>query len=171
MSQSMPHSLDAEREVLGTILVDPGLASQFLAHAITPASFYHTGHQAIAKAVSDMASSGSPIDEVSIKLHMERAGTWSKQTWLMLAALMDKASLSSSLPHYMDLVLEFETKRKLANYGMDVSRSAHNGEAATDTLLSARTGLRDIEAESGTHEGVQMREGLREALDYTADVM
>jgi replicative DNA helicase len=171
MSQSMPHSLEAEREVLGTVLVDPGLASLFLAHTITAESFYHSSHRDIARAVLAMASSGQPIDEVSLKVTMERSGTWTRQTWLMLASLMDKASVSTSLPYYMDLVLEYETKRRLANYGMDISRAAHNGETATETLVTARTGLRDIESEAGSVAGVGMREGLRDALSYTADVM
>jgi len=171
MTHSLPHSLEAEKEVLGTILVEPRMASQFMAHAITPDSFYHVAHKDIATAICDMASSGHPIDEVSLKEHMDRRGKWSKQVWLMVASLMDKASVSTSLPYYMDLVLEYATKRKLANYGMDISRAAHNGEHATETLVTARTGLRDIEAESGPVEGVEMRAGLKDALDYTADVM
>jgi len=169
--QPLPHSIDAEKEVLGTVLVNPGYARDFLAHSLGPDDFYHSGHQALAKAILDMASSGTPIDEKTIKLHMEREGTWNKQSWLMLGELLDKASIGSSLPFYMDVVLEFSTKRHLANFGMDVSKAAHNGETAVATLQSAHTALRDIEAGSGASEGVGMREGLSEALHHAADVM
>ena len=171
MSVSMPHSVEAEREILGTLLVEPETVSQFMAHQITSESFYNSTHRAIAAAITEMANNGSPIDEVSLKITMEKAGTWGRFTWPIVGELFDKASLAASLPYYMGVVLECETKRKLADYGMNISRAAHNGETSTDTLMSARTGLRDIEAEAGGREGLVMREGLKEALSYTADVM
>lgn len=62
--QEMPHALAAECSVLGAILLEPSLFEQ--AEALPVLAYYHTGHQLIFQAMTELAEEGNPIDLVTL---------------------------------------------------------------------------------------------------------
>jgi replicative DNA helicase len=60
-----PHSLEAERAVLGGILLAPKQLAEVAAHA-SPADFYHPSHAAVFEAMQALDAAGIPLDAITV---------------------------------------------------------------------------------------------------------
>lgn len=69
----LPHSDDAERSVLGGLLIDPD-AFESVAEIIGPADFFSVAHATVFRAMTALARSGRPIDRVMVKDQLMRTG-------------------------------------------------------------------------------------------------
>jgi replicative DNA helicase len=68
---TLPHSIDAERAVLGTLLVNPGAV--FTVGAFLKAEhFYRDAHRRIYAAQVALAETGTPCDFVTLKNELIR---------------------------------------------------------------------------------------------------
>ena len=67
-----PQSLDAERAILGSIMLRPGAIHE-INDIINPDSFYATKHSQIYKIMLDLSSKGEPIDILSMS---HKLGVW-----------------------------------------------------------------------------------------------
>src|SRR6187455_549009 len=70
--RSLPHNADAERTVLGAILVD-NQAFNSAAEVLTRDDFYREAHRRIFEAMSALAERSQPIDLVTLKDELIKA--------------------------------------------------------------------------------------------------
>ncbi len=68
-----PHDLDAERGILGAILLD-ARAIHTAQERLTEADFYRTAHQIIFRAMCKLAMAGEPIDNLTLTNQLEAMG-------------------------------------------------------------------------------------------------
>ncbi len=64
-SRTMPHNTDAERSVLGAILLDNRVLDE-IASMIRPTDFFRESHRLIYKAILDIAARGEALDVITI---------------------------------------------------------------------------------------------------------
>ena len=69
--KSLPHSLEAERAVLGTILLDNNLFDQ-ASTMLTREDFYLGGHRKIFSKMSALSSDSRAIDSLTLREELER---------------------------------------------------------------------------------------------------
>jgi replicative DNA helicase len=69
--RSLPHNADAERTVLGAILVD-NQAFNSAAEILTRDDFYRDAHRRIFEAMATLAEKSEPIDLVTLKNELTR---------------------------------------------------------------------------------------------------
>lgn len=134
-SDSLPHSEDAERSLLGAVLIDnTGLdRAQLL---LTAESFYSTRHQKIFTAFEQLTEVGSAIDVVTLKQELERQGQLQSCGGpAYLAALLAGVPRSANVEHYAKLVKEKSVQRELINAGQAILAAAMNPQGTTDELL------------------------------------
>jgi replicative DNA helicase len=62
----VPFSPEAERSVLGSILLNPELAADIIAFNLQPEDFYLAAHRNIYRRILDIALTSRPIDLVSV---------------------------------------------------------------------------------------------------------
>lgn len=72
-----PHSVEAERAILGAILLHPSMRLEVLS-AVEPRDFYHPAHEAIYTAICDLDRTSQPIDALTIAAHMRAHSTLQK---------------------------------------------------------------------------------------------
>ena len=71
--RTLPHNLEAERSVLGAILIDNEVFN-VAAATITPASFFRDAHRRIFEQMVALSERSQPIDLVTLKEELDRSG-------------------------------------------------------------------------------------------------
>ena len=73
----LPHSLEAERSVVGGVLLYPKAFHQ-LADLVEAQDFYHPAHAAIYQAMCDLDAAGKPIDQITVAEQMRASDSYNK---------------------------------------------------------------------------------------------
>lgn len=110
-----PHSTDAEQGILGCILWD---ASECLPECESKMGseecFYDLRHQTIYKAMCLLSAENKPVDLIVLKQRMSDMGTLEQVGGIgYLSSLQDIVPSAANLGHYLGIVLEKHTLRKL----------------------------------------------------------
>ncbi len=133
-----PHSEEAERGVLGSILLDPASAiDKCLAKRLGSDSFYDRRHQALFEQMVDMNQANRPMDAITIaewlKDHnaLEKVGGYD-----YLVQLQDSTLVPAHVEFYCDIVQEKNLYRRLIEHSNEVTDSAYKGEEDAALLVS-----------------------------------
>jgi replicative DNA helicase len=138
----LPHNLDAERAVLGSILLRPDRwieASDLLA----PSDFYRAAHATLFAALLDLGKRGSTIDLVTLS---EKLGASISEVGgpSYISKLIDNVPRSTSLPHYARIVSRHAQARELHRVGRELLAAVMDPDADLEAVQeTAETGLRE----------------------------
>ncbi len=136
-----PHDLEAERSVLGAILIDPEAIIK-VADLINEDSFYLPAHQIIFKAMRELYEEGEPIDVITVTSKLRKTKSLKKVGGAaFIAKLSSSFALSSNIEAYAKLIKENFIKRRL------ISLSAKLSKIALDPSKDARDILDEAEQE------------------------
>ena len=67
-----PQNLEAERSVLGAVLIDPAGLPRILSSGLRPEHFFRDGHRKVFSAICDLANGGSEVDLITLKDELAR---------------------------------------------------------------------------------------------------
>ncbi len=130
-----PHNIEAEQAVLGGVLIDNTIFSSIL-EVLKEDDFYHPAHKIIFRAFVELYSKNIPIDLITVKEHLERAGKLEEVGGpLYLTNLGEQIVLSANALSYAEIVREKAIKRELISGGARVINLAYESEGEVDTLL------------------------------------
>ncbi|MCB9813609.1 MAG: replicative DNA helicase [Pseudomonadales bacterium] len=130
-----PQNLDAERSVLGSILIDSD-AIVIVADILVPESFYQVAHQQIYAAMEILYEKRQPIDVVTLNNQVKKMKNLkSVGGTAALAELSNVVSTSANVKHYADLVAEAYVKRRMISLSGELSQLAFDvGKDVTDII-------------------------------------
>lgn len=101
---TLPHSIDAEREVLASILVEPTTMDEVMS-LLTGEDFYLERHTLIFDAMKRVHERAGTLDVVTLQQDLKDSGTWEKAGGAMtLGSLLDRAGTTSNVTHYCRIV-------------------------------------------------------------------
>jgi hypothetical protein len=124
-----PHNLEAERAVLGGVLVEAGALVNVLT-MLTPEDFYKTGHREIFEHMRQLHTEGEPVDLLTLKNALQRSGKLeSVGGQAALAVLAEEAVSAINTLHYVGLVRKDATAREVISASTTVIDQAYNGDA------------------------------------------
>ncbi|HEX7022511.1 MAG TPA: replicative DNA helicase [Trueperaceae bacterium] len=128
MKLRMPHDLDAERAVLGAVMLDARLLD---ALDLDADAWYAERHALIWQAMCRLRDEGRPIDTVTLRAalgdDLPKAGGLG-----YLTALLDAVASTANAEHYAQRVREMAARRRLVELGMELmERAAAGGDAET----------------------------------------
>ena len=135
LADALPHSEEAERSVLGAVLVDN---TQFerAQEILRSSSFYSPRHQKIFSALEDLVEAGTALDVITLKAALERAGRLEEIGGpAYLAELLEGVPRSANVEHYARIVKEKNTLRELIRRSQSILSEAISGHGALDQLL------------------------------------
>ena len=131
-----PHSAEAERGVLGSVLLDPlECLGKTQTAGLVDVSFYDRRHQELYLQMVEMASAGVPMDALTIgewlKGHdaLEKVGGYD-----YLIELQDAQLVTAHVQHYSEIVLEKRRLRDLIMLGSNVVDRVYKGELSASEL-------------------------------------
>lgn len=129
-----PHSEEAERAVLGALLVDPGALNEVGA-LLQPADFYRPAHAMIYEAAVGLARRGAPCDTVTLNDELDRLGVLdSAGGTVLLAELEDVVPTAANAGYYADRVRALARQRKLIEVAARIQAEAF--ERRDDKVLA-----------------------------------
>lgn len=133
MSQTLPHNADAEKYILGGIILDNELILQTL-DKISSEDFYVSAHKPIYQAMEHLYDGGVEINHVTLTdalktLGLYNAGTTSEVAGLLLS-LVKGVPASSDISYYVNILKERSKERKKLRLSSDLSTALYNGDLA-----------------------------------------
>ncbi len=136
----LPQNLEAERSVLGAILLDP--ASIYLVVPILEQDdFFPDTHRRIYAAMIDLSNRATEIDVLTLKEELDRKGAIEKVGGAAyLTSLLDGVPDVGNVEQYARIVKEKSTLRRLIRAGQRITRDGLAGDRDAEALLSEATG-------------------------------
>ncbi|HEY7924302.1 MAG TPA: replicative DNA helicase [Vicinamibacteria bacterium] len=163
--RTLPHSHEAERTVLGAVLVD-NQAFNSAAELLTKEDFYRDAHRRIFDAMAALAERSQPIDLVTLKDELARESALEAVGGAQyLAALVDGVPRITNVEHWSRIIKEKAVLRNLIHAGNRIVQSCLEGEDEAAALLDqAEQSIFSI-AEKRIRTGFQsMREIVKESF-------
>lgn len=141
-NESLPHSNDAERSILGAVLIDDKQFARARGLLSGPQAFYSSRHRKIFDAFGRLSEAGSALDLVTLKDDLVRAGTLEDCGGpAYLAGLIDGVPRSSNVEHYARIVQEKARRRNMIRLAGGITEAASNGATPVelDELIEGLT--------------------------------
>ena len=108
-----PQNLDAERSVLGGVLLDNAALNEIL-EFLKPQDFYRDAHRKVFEAMCALSSRGEPIDRVTLKDELTALGAYETVGGEDFIDLLDKLVPSAAnLAYYAKIVHEKAIARRV----------------------------------------------------------
>ncbi len=166
LERPLPSNADAERCVLGAILLDNAAFIAF--DAINPEDFHGTAHRIIARKMVEMHAAGKAVDLLTLDDGLTRAGEIETAGGsAYVAALGDGVPRVSNVLHYARIVKGRSLLRSLIHTCNAIIQQAYeavgNPEETLDLALQTISELAQ-EATAAKQDGVTYREAAQRLL-------
>jgi len=163
--RTLPHNLDAERSVLGAILVNSE-ALDLASEVINPNDFFRDAHRRIFECMSALHERSQAIDFIILKEELQRSGELDEIGGpAYLASLADGVPRATNVEYYAKIVKEKSTLRNLIFAANKILTNAYEASQESDLILdeaeSAIFGVADERLRVGF---VPMRELVKETF-------
>jgi replicative DNA helicase len=133
--RTLPHNLEAERSVLGAILIHND-AINSAAQIIDSRDFFRDAHRRIWDKMVGLSEKSLPIDYVTLKDELARSGELEEVGGpAYVTALVDGVPRSSNVDQYARIVKEKSVLRSLIYSASRIVTSAYQAEDDAETLL------------------------------------
>jgi replicative DNA helicase len=133
--RTLPHNLEAERSVLGAILLHND-AFNLAAEVIDAADFYRDAHRRIFDKMVKLVERGGAIDLITLKEELGRSGDLDEVGGpAYITALVDGVPRSMNIEHYARIIKEKSTLRNLIFSANKILATAYEAEEDADVIL------------------------------------
>jgi len=133
--RTLPHSLDAEKCVLGAILINNHAFNQ-AAEVIDSADFFRDAHRRIFEKIVSLTDRSQPVDLVTLTDELTRSGEIDEVGGpAYISALTDGVPRSANVEFYAKIVKEKSTLRRLITSANEVLSRAYSAEDDADMQL------------------------------------
>ncbi len=133
--RALPHNLDAERTVLGAVLVYDA-AFNSAAEMLSRDDFYKESHRRIFEAMAALAERSQPIDLVTVKDELVRSASLEAIGGAAyLASLVDGLPRVANVESWSRIIKEKAVLRNLIHASHRIAQSAYEAEEDAATVL------------------------------------
>ena len=133
--RTMPHNLDAERSVLGGILLDNSALFQIM-DVVRDEDFYRPAHQKIYQAQMALSAKSEPIDEITLVAELRAQQALEMVGGAVyIASLCDRIPTAANIANYARIVREKAILRKLISTATEIATKGYDEADDVDTLL------------------------------------
>ena len=133
----VPQNIEAERAVLGAVLLDNAALPKAAQH-LNSLDFFHEHHRKLFRRMLAMSDAGTPIDLVTLTeelhKHAELDAAGGPQ---YLASLADGMPRVSNVEHYCKIIKDLSVRRSVIHLSQTLQERAWSGEDTPQALLSA----------------------------------
>jgi len=135
-SRIPPHNLDAERAVLGAVLLEGREALPRVIEILRPTDFYTESHRAIFTTMQTLFDRGAPVDLITLGEELRRADQIEFVGGpAALALLVEQASIASHLTAYSHIVRDMAVLRELIQTSTQIITQAYEAKEDVQGLV------------------------------------
>ena len=151
--RTLPHNLEAEKCVLGSILLRNDTFNQ-AAEVIDSGDFFRDAHRRIFDKMVALSERNQPIDFVTLKEELMRSGELEEVGGpAYVASLVDGVPHSANVEYYARIVKEKATLRSLIQSASRIAAQAYDADRDADLVLDEAERAIFAIAEDRIHEG------------------
>ncbi|MBI4084817.1 MAG: replicative DNA helicase [Candidatus Levybacteria bacterium] len=160
-----PHNDEAERSVLGGILIDKD-AINVVSELLLPHHFYNDMHSMIYEAMLRLYEERKPIDLLTLTAQFKKNKTNTKIESTYLTELVESVPTAANIATYAHLVKEAFTKRSLIQAGTRIAEMGYEEDVEVKEVLDkAESSLFSISQGHITRGFVPVKQTLAESFD------
>jgi replicative DNA helicase len=135
VDRPLPHNLEAERSVLGAILIHND-AFNSAAEVLNPRDFFRDAHRRIFEKMVQLSERGNAIDFITLKEELSRSGELDEVGGpAYIAALVDGLPHATNIEYYARIVREKSTLRNLIFSANKILANAYEAEQEPNQIL------------------------------------
>jgi len=146
--QPLPQNIDAERAILGAILIDGGVAStqviKLTREALKMVDFYSEKHKVIFRGMIELDDRNAPIDTLSLFDHLKAKGRLKGaggSSYITLLTALDPST--ANVDYYIKIVEDASQKRQLCRAFTTIDYRLRQGELTTKEAISENLSVID----------------------------
>jgi len=137
LKKTPPHSIEAERTVLGGILVQNQNLNVVLS-TISPEDLYKDAHRKILELIIGLVDKGLPVDLLTLSEEAQRAGVLEEIGGASyLATLLDGVQRNLNVEYYAQIIKEKALLRRLIVSSTRIIQDSYDQKEDADELLNA----------------------------------
>jgi replicative DNA helicase len=161
----MPHHDDAEKAVLGSLLMDNSRISE-IAEILTKDDFYQRQYGVVFETITGMDNSGLTVDFITLQSELQKQNAAPELAELgFLRDLFNAVTTSTHAKDYARIVKEDSTLRSLIREAQAVENLAYeNNGQLEDILDTAEKRMFQVFEKRGTNDFVPIREVVLDTL-------
>lgn len=134
-ARTLPYNLEAERAVLGAVLIDNEMFVDAIA-VLQSTDFFRDAHKRIFARMIDLADRRQPIELVTLKESLEKKGDLEEVGGpAYVASLVDGVPRAVNVEYYAQIVKEKATLRSLIQTAQQILSSAYAADTEADAVL------------------------------------
>jgi replicative DNA helicase len=135
MDRTLPHNLEAEKAVLGAILINNQVFNQ-AAEVIDGEDFFRDAHKRIWHTMVGLSDRSEAVDPVTLKDELVRSGDLDDVGGpAYISSLTDGVPRSANVEYYAKIVKEKSTLRNLIYAANKIVADAYGAEQESDLIL------------------------------------
>ena len=135
--KQLPHSVEAEQAVLGSMLIDPRCVSEVIDKLRTD-DFYIRQNREIYETVYSMFNYSLTIDPVTVLENMKQNGYYDEnQSRGYILQLMDATPTAANVGEYIDIIKDKTLLRRVAEAAGELTAMIQEGTATGQDILEA----------------------------------
>ena len=164
--QPPPHDIEAEKAVLGAMLLDPKRI--FVAiEKLQAEHFYVANHQKVFTAMVELQNEGTHPDALAVNNRLQE--TAQNYEWLIFVnKLIGEVATSANIKHHITIVLEHYAIRRVQRLAYRILENVEKGEANAEQIITkGEDFLRNLltETDDGASNAFKIAEEALEVLD------
>lgn len=166
-----PQDLDAERSILGAILIDRDAITS-ITQVLKPENFYHEAHGDIFGAMFDLFEKREPIDLVTLTARLKKKGALERVGGASyLAELASIVPTAANISQYAQIVRDHFVKRRLIATSSKISEMSFDDTADVRTLLDeAEQSVFSLSQQQLAQNFIPIRDTLAESFDRLDEI-
>ena len=135
--RQMPHSVEAEQAVLGSMLIDVRCVPAVI-EKLRPEDFYLKQNRDIYETIYSMFSLSETIDPVTVLDHMRLGGVFDENTSRSyILQLMEVTPTAANVGEYIEIVKDKSLLRRIAETAGDLTAMVQEGTGTAQEVLDA----------------------------------
>ena len=135
--KQMPHSVEAEQAVLGSMLIDPRCVPEVI-DQLRPDDFYLRQNQEIYETIYSMFNYSATIDPVTVLEHMKQNGYYDENLSRgYILQLMDTTPTAANVKEYIEIIKDKTLLRRVAEAAGDMTAMIQQGTDTGQDVLEA----------------------------------
>ena len=163
----MPHSLEAEQSVIGSMFIDAE-AIAAATEQISGEDFYNRQYGVVFDTIVELNNEGKPIDFVTLQDRLRSKEDVPPEVSGLdfLTNLIAAVPTSANIKYYAGIVAEKATLRRLIRTNEEIANTCYSGKESLDTILeSTESKINEVVQKKNVKEFVPIRTVVMNAMN------